>query len=74
MLMRMSDITQRINDGLKYLTTEFSCESDEFERDNPSNAMLLDGLVSNGYAKRDRINGRYAITETGRKRLLAEAA
>lgn len=58
--------------GLKYLAAEFSCEADEFERDNPSNAMLLDGLVSRGYAKRDRVNGRYAITEQGRTKLAAE--
>lgn len=71
----MSD-QERITEGLKYLAAEFSCEGFEFERDNPSNAMLLDGLVSRGFAKRDRVNGRYAITETGRKRLaaIAEAA
>lgn len=68
----MSD-QNAITAGLKYLAAEFSCEADEFERDNPSNAMLLDGLVSRGYAKRDRVNGRYAITEQGRTKLAAEA-
>lgn len=67
----MSD-QERITEGLKYLAAEFSCEAFEFERDNPSNAMLLDGLVSRGYAKRDRVNGRYAITEQGRTKLAAE--
>lgn len=61
----------RITAGLKHLAAEFSCEDWEFERDFPSNNMLLGGLVSLGYAKRDRINKRYAITEAGRQRLKA---
>lgn len=63
----------RINDGIRYLSEQFSAEPAEFHRDNrPGGPMLLMGLLSRGYAVER--GGRVAVSEQGRRRLEAEHA
>jgi len=61
-------MTDRMAEGLRYLSAEFSVTADEFRRDNaPGGDMLLMGAVSKGYAREGR--GRFAVTEAGRRYL-----
>lgn len=56
----------RIQEGLRWLAGEFSCEPHEFHQAHPvGGAMLLEGLLSKGYAwqKGDRV----AVTDAGRR-------
>lgn len=63
-------MTDRLHDGLRYLAEQFSASADEFRRDNaPGGVMLLEGLVSRGYAHEKA--GRYAVSAAGRRRLEA---
>lgn len=63
-------MTDRQAEGLRYLSSEFSADADEFRRDNaPGGEMLLMGLVSKGYAVEK--GGRYAVSDAGRRRLAA---
>lgn len=56
----------RITDGLRHLAAKFSAERHEFARDmQPGGEMLLEGLVSKGYALHK--GGRYALSEAGRR-------
>lgn len=67
-------MTDRINQGIRYLAEQFSCDNDEFRRDNqPQGGMLLDGLLSRGFARVAKAGGeeRIIATEAGRKRLKA---
>ncbi len=62
-------MTDRINEGIRYLAEQFSCDKDEFRRDNqPQGEMLLDGLLSKGFARVGR-EERIVATEAGRRRL-----
>lgn len=62
-------MTDRLNQGIHYLVSQFSCDKDEFRRDNqPQSEMLLDGLLSNGFA-RVAMEERIVATEAGRRRL-----
>lgn len=65
-------MADRIHDGLRWLTSEFSCTRDEFRQAHQSGAdMLLDGMVSQGYAFHDRKQDRYAVSDAGRRRMAA---
>jgi hypothetical protein len=58
----------RVRQGIEYLGREISASRDEFHAANGhGSAMLLDGLLGNGYAvqKADRV----ALTERGRRAL-----
>lgn len=59
----------QLRDGLRHLSAEFSATRDEWRRHWHGGDMLLDGLVSHGYAiERD---ARYAVTDAGRRMLAA---
>lgn len=56
----------RITDGLQHLAGQFSCEREQFARANhPGGAMLLEGIVSKGYAIHK--GGRYALSDAGQR-------
>lgn len=62
-------MTDRINQGIRYLAEQFSCDKDEFRRDNqPQGSMLLDGLLSKGFARVAK-EERIVATQAGRNRL-----
>lgn len=62
----------RIQSGLRWLASEFSAEPAEFHQAHGNGgAMLLEGLLSKGYAQAKR--GRVAVTEAGR-RVIADKA
>ena len=62
----------RIQSGLRWLASEFSVEPAEFYREfQQGGAMLLDGLLSKGYAWQK--GGRVAVTDAGR-RVMADKA
>lgn len=66
----MSDVSDRITDGLRWLAGEFSATRDEFRAAlQPDGAALLEGCQSLGYVHgpRDRI----AVSAAGRRRLAA---
>lgn len=66
-------MSDRIAQGLRYLTEEFGATADEFRRDNhPGGDMLLTGLINQGYAKNGQ-GGLIVATDSGRRRLVAEA-
>lgn len=57
---------ERIQSGLRWLSAQFACEPADFQRAHPiGGAMLLDGLLSKGYAWTK--GGRVAVTEAGRR-------
>lgn len=61
-------MTDRIAEGIRYLAGEFSATADEFRRDNaPGGEMLLEALLSHGYAIETR--GRFAASRVGLRRL-----
>lgn len=55
-----------IDDGLRWLSSQFSASREEFQRAH--GAQLLDGVLSHGYVRQNR-EGRIAVSDTGRKRL-----
>lgn len=63
----------RIDEGLRWLSAEFSCTRDEFGRGLRS-ILLLDSLVSLGYVRHDKRQDRYSVTDRGRRRLAASDA
>ena len=58
-----------LTDGLRFLTEQFSCSQEEWREHHCGGDMLLEGLVSHGYALTQ--NGRYAVSAAGRRRLEA---
>lgn len=59
----------RIGEALHYLSEQFSVTRDEWRRHFRGGDMLLDGAVSRGFVREQ--GGRYAVTETGRRRINA---
>lgn len=55
-------------DAMHWLACEFSCSRDELLRAHGPAAA--DALVSHGYAREQ--DGRYALTDTGLRKLKAE--
>jgi hypothetical protein len=54
----------RIHDALRWLAAEFSATRDDFRSAHKAGSdMLLDGIVSHGYASERE--GRYALTDAG---------
>lgn len=63
----------RIQSGLHWLSMQFSCEPTDFHRAHPQGgAMLLEGMVSKGYAWAK--DGRVAVTDAGRRAMADGAA
>lgn len=61
-------MSPRVHEGLSYLGREISASRDEFHSANGYGAaMLLDGLIGNGYAVQK--NDRVALSEAGRRAL-----
>jgi hypothetical protein len=61
-------MNERVRQGLRYLGNEFSASRDEFHSAHGHGAaMLLDGLLGNGYAVEK--GNRVALTERGRRAL-----
>lgn len=50
--------------GLRYLAAEFVLTREDWRRHHKGGDMLLDGLLSRGYARQQ--GDRYAITPAGR--------
>lgn len=61
-----------ITDGIRHLTGEFSVSRQEWRDHFRGGDDLLDGLISHGYAVTD--GARFAVSEVGRRRLLAVEA
>jgi hypothetical protein len=56
----------RLEEGIAYLAAQMSASIDEFRRDNaPAGDMLLQGLLSRGYAVEKA--GRVALSPAGRR-------
>ena len=63
-------MTDRIHDGLSWLSGEFSATPDEFRRAmHPAGDMLLTALRSHGFAIHDKRQDRYAVSDAGRRRM-----
>lgn len=61
-------MSPRVHEGLSYLGREISASRDEFHSANGYGAaMLLDGLLGNGYAVQK--DGRVALSERGQRAL-----
>lgn len=56
--------------GLDYLLREFSVTREEWRRHFHGGDMLLDGLLSKGYALTQ--HGRFAVSRAGRRYLAEE--
>lgn len=68
----MTDANPVMVHGLRYLATEIVVTRDKALMDlHPVGDMLLDGLVSQGYAQRAHDDGRYGLTPVGHKALAA---
>jgi hypothetical protein len=66
-------VNPRVLEGLRYLGRELSATRAEFHSANgPGAAMLLDGLIGNGFAIQKR--GRLALSERGRHALGSSTA
>ena len=65
----MVEVELAVTDGLRFLAAEFSCTQDEWREHHAGGDMLLEGLVSRGYALAQR--GRFAVSDAGRRRLEA---
>ena len=53
--------------ALRWLAETFSATADELRAANPPGDMVLDALLSSGYAIERR--GRFAVSDRGRRRL-----
>ncbi len=62
-------MTEPMVDALQYLSSEFSCTRDEWRNHHRGGDMLLDGLVSKGYANTK--SDRFAVSDAGRRFLEA---
>lgn len=61
-------MTDRIRDGLQWLTGEISADRQEFRSAHGEGGdALLDGLVSHGYVREDC--GRFGVTPIGFMRM-----
>lgn len=56
-----------INDGLRFLAESFSVDRPQWRRHYQGGDMLLDGLVSHGYAIEK--GGRFAVSRMGNARM-----
>lgn len=65
----MTEQQQVMAEGLRHLAGEFSVSRDEWRQHFRGGDMLLDGLVSKGYALHQR--GRFAVSRQGRAFLQA---
>lgn len=64
-------MNERLYEGIRYLGGRKSVTRDEFHSANGyGSAMLLDGLLGNGYAVQK--DGRVALSERGRRALGCE--